>query len=81
MEAHRRLKNVSIKLFSNMHIVKIKLLFDYFTLYLLKIFAILNYDDLKRKKKSEFIYLHLGLFRIMGWNGTGLGHIFCPKKK
>ena len=41
-----KLKNVSIKLYSNiMHVVKIKLLFDYSTLYLFKIFVVLNYDD------------------------------------
>ena len=44
MEANRQLKNISIKLYLNMHVAKIKLLFDYSTLYLFKIFAILNYD-------------------------------------
>ena len=45
MEEKRQIKTVSIKLYSNMYVVKIKLLFDYSTLYLFKIFAILNYDN------------------------------------
>ena len=39
-----------------MHVVKIKLLFDYSTLYLLKIFAILNHDDLKSKKIRIYLF-------------------------
>ena len=45
MEVNKQLKNVSIKLYSNMHVIKIKLLFDFSALYLFKIFTILNYDD------------------------------------
>ncbi len=33
MEANRQVKNVNIKLYLNMNVVKIKLLFDYSTLY------------------------------------------------
>ena len=40
-----------------MHVIKIKVLFDYFTLYLLKIFGILNYDDyLKNIKINLFTF-------------------------
>ena len=45
MEANRQIKNISIKLYLNVRAVKIKLLFDYSTLYLFKIFTILNYDN------------------------------------
>ena len=62
MEENRQIKNVTIKLYSNMHVVKIKLLFNYSNLYLFNIFAILNYDILK--KMPKFIYLYLELFRI-----------------
>ena len=82
MEANRQIKNVTIKLYSNMLVVKTKLLFNYSTLYLFNIFAILNYDILK--KMPKFIYLYLRLFRITGWdklfNGMRLGQVFVPKK-
>lgn len=39
------IKNVNIKLYSNMHVVKIKILFDYSTFYLFKILTVLNYND------------------------------------
>ena len=44
-------------LISNAPVVKIKLLFDYSTLYLFKIFVILNYDDpLKKNQIYLFTY-------------------------
>lgn len=37
-----------------------------------------------KRKKSKYIYLHSGLFKIMGgdgiFNGTGLGKFFVSKK-
>lgn len=40
-----------------MHVIKIKILFDYFTLYLFKNFGILNYDNhLKNIKINLFTF-------------------------
>ena len=59
MEVNKQLKNVSIKLYSNMHVIKIKILFHYSTLYLFKIFVILDYDDPSKKKKSQNLFVYI----------------------